>query len=102
MRIALDSPTRRILLVLGALILTLPYLFLVQVHFRASLWAEALDLDGLQRATALEPSNPDYWHLLGRYHLFALQDPLTASTDLQQAISLNKSVSRYWMDMATA
>jgi pentatricopeptide repeat protein len=74
----------------------------VQAHFRASVWAQVLDLQGLQRATALEPSNPDYWHLLGRYRLFALQEPQAASTDLQHAISLNKNVSRYWMDLATA
>ncbi|MCU1311073.1 MAG: hypothetical protein JWO20_2198 [Candidatus Angelobacter sp.] len=102
MRIALDSPTRRTFFVLSALLIALPYLVWVQAHFRASLWAQALDLDGLQRATALEPSNPDYWHLLGRNRLFAVQDAQTASTDLQHAISLNRNVSRYWMDLATA
>src|SRR5438874_2008100 len=102
MRIGLTSPSRRGFFALGALLFMLPYVFFVQSHYRASLWAQSIHLSGLQRAVELEPSNADYWHLLGRYQLFVAQDPQKASDDFHSAITLNKNVSRYWMDLATA
>jgi tetratricopeptide (TPR) repeat protein len=102
MRIGLDSPPRRAFFLISVLLITLPYLFWIQVHFRASLWAQSIHLQGLERAARLDPSNSDYHHRLGRYHLFISQDPQAASADFQAAIALNRNASRYWMDLATA
>jgi hypothetical protein len=56
----------------------------------------------MQRAVDLAPSNSDYWHLLGRFHLFIYQDPQASIHDFSRATELNPNVSRYWLDLATA
>ncbi|MCU1285742.1 MAG: hypothetical protein JWO13_2092 [Acidobacteriales bacterium] len=102
MRIGLDSPPRRVAFTFAALLLTISFLYGLQLHLRGALWAQSLHLQGLQRATDLEPSNADYWHSLGRFRLIISQDPQAAISDFHRAIALNKNVSRYWMDLANA
>src|SRR5437899_2501322 len=102
MRVALDTPPRKATFVLSALLLMLPYLFWVQRHYRASLWGQSLHTEGLQRAIDLERSNSDFYDSLGRLQLFVDQNPQASVKSFHSAAALNRSSSRYWLDLATA
>ena len=54
MRIGLDSPQRRAFFLIGAVVIALPYVFWVQAEYRASMWAQSIDLKGLQRAVEID------------------------------------------------
>src|SRR6266436_1546384 len=77
----LDSPQRKAVFLLAVTIFTLPYTIMLQRQYRAAMWAQSLHLQGIQRALALAPDNSDYWHLLGRFHLFIYQDPQESVRD---------------------
>ena len=58
----------------------------------------------LQLAVRLEPGNPDYWYLLGRYQQYNLehQDSRTAEASYKKAIALNPLHTDAWLELATA
>jgi tetratricopeptide (TPR) repeat protein len=58
----------------------------------------------LEAAVRLEPSNPDYWYILGRYRQYNLDQPdsLLAEDSYRKAIALNPGATKAWLDLATA
>src|SRR5712664_2304176 len=59
---------------------------------------------GYERATHLEPANPQNWYLLSRYWQYNLEDPdvTRAMRSYLAALSLNPGSSEAWLDLATA
>lgn len=58
----------------------------------------------LRLAVRLEPTNPSYWYLLGRYQQYNLEQPDSASaeTSYKKAIELNPRYTDAWLELATA
>src|SRR6516165_6195478 len=58
----------------------------------------------LEAAVRLEPSNPDYWYILGRYQQYNLDQPdaLLAENSYRKAIALNPDATGAWLDLAAA
>src|SRR6516165_5593993 len=63
--------------------------------------AEGDTENGLKRAVRLEPENPSYWHLLGRYQQYNLEQPNSALAiqSYQKAIALNPLATDAWLDL---
>src|SRR5271154_839843 len=57
----------------------------------------------LERATRLEPKNPEYWFRLGHFQQFNLEDPdsTKAAASFQKAISILPSYTDAWLELAT-
>jgi len=87
---------------LAAILLLSPYLWWVQLHWRAAALAQSWDIQEVKRATLLETSNPDHHHLLGRFYLFAMQDPASAVQEFKTTAKLDPWNSQNWLDLATA
>lgn len=102
MQIALHSRARRIVFLGTCLLLCTMYLSFSSRVFLAAYFSEKPQLASLQRAAFLEPANAAYWHLLGRYHLFVLQEPEPALPFLRSAVALNPYRAGYWLDLSTA
>jgi tetratricopeptide (TPR) repeat protein len=102
MHIALHSPARKVLFLGTCLILCAGYLSLCVREFLAAHFSEKPELASLQGAVAIQPTNADYWHNLGRYHLFVDQEANAAVPFLQSAVSLNPHRAGYWLDLSTA
>ena len=82
-------------------------LFLSYFSIRTALAAHYAGLQtagGYERATQLEPANPQNWYLLGRYWQYNLEDPDAprAIRFYLSALSLNPASSETWLDLATA
>jgi hypothetical protein len=58
---------------------------------------------GYERATNLEPADPENWYLLGRYWQYNLEYPNAARAihSYLSALSLNPGSSDAWLDLAT-
>jgi tetratricopeptide (TPR) repeat protein len=102
MRVHLPSALLRAGLVAVVVSFSGLYLYLVQRDYRASRWAESAHLEGLQRAATLQSRSAEIYHRIGRFQLFAVQDPRAARAALERAANLNPHVSWYWLDLATA
>lgn len=102
MQIALHNPARKILFSGTCLFFCAMYLSFCSREFLAACFSEKPQLDSLQRAVLLEPSNAAYRHLLGRYQLFVLQEPEAALPFLNSAVALNPHRAVYWFDLSTA
>lgn len=58
----------------------------------------------LEPAVRLEPGNPEYWYILGRFHQYSLEqaDSSRAEEDYRKAIALNPLATDAWLDLGTA
>jgi tetratricopeptide (TPR) repeat protein len=58
----------------------------------------------LELAVRLEPGNPAYWYLLGRYQQYNLEQPdsALAQSSYRKAIALNPLATDAWLDLGTA
>jgi hypothetical protein len=58
----------------------------------------------LESAVRLEPSNPSYWYILGRYQQYNLEQPDAAMAEdsYRRAIALNPDATEAWLDLGTA
>jgi tetratricopeptide (TPR) repeat protein len=58
----------------------------------------------LELAVRLEPDNPEYWYMVGRYRQYNLQQPdgVSAENSYREAIALDPSYTDAWLDLATA
>jgi hypothetical protein len=67
-------------------------------------FSEGDSLRQLQAATRLEPNNPDYWYILGRYQQYNLENPDSAAAQesYRKAIALNPVATDAWLDLGTA
>ena len=98
-----DSLAR--LLVVALAILLSAWLSLFAVRSAVARYGAESDTDkGLQLAVRLEPGNPDYWYLLGRYQQYNLehQDSGSAEVSYKKAIALNPLHTDAWLELATA
>lgn len=70
----------------------------------ASNGAEGDTAQQLESAVRLEPRNPAYWYVLGRYHQYNLEQPdsALAEEDYRKAIALNPLATDAWLDLGTA
>jgi tetratricopeptide (TPR) repeat protein len=100
MKIALQSPVRKMIFFVACLTLTSVYIELVAREFLADHFSQKLDLASLQMAARLEPGNAEYQYQLGRYFLQTPNEPETAAQFLKSATTLNPHKSRYWLDLS--
>jgi tetratricopeptide (TPR) repeat protein len=70
----------------------------------AAHYASLQTAGGYERATKLEPANPQNWYLLGRYWQYNLEDPdaTRAIRFYLSALSLKPASSETWLDLAAA
>jgi len=71
----------------------------IQIYLASEISDQA-SLAELQRAVRLQPLNADYWHRLGRYYFYQLQDSSQALEDFLKAAKLNPHSPRLWLDLA--
>jgi hypothetical protein len=102
MEIALNSASRKRLVITAAAVLCLVYVFLVGRLFVASLFGERPELASLQHAARLDAGNADYRNHLGRYYALVARDPGAAIDPYRAAVQLNPHSARYWFDLASA
>jgi tetratricopeptide (TPR) repeat protein len=100
MRIALQSPTRKIAFLGACFALTAVYAGLAARAFLADHFSRRLDLASLQMAARLEPGNAEYQYRLGHYFLQTQQEPETASRFFKSAIALNPHNAGYWLELS--
>lgn len=104
MILRLSDSLSRGMLVVAAVLVALGLSFF---GIRAAIARQAADRStekGLQLAVRLEPANPEYWYLLGRYQQFNLEQPdaALAEASYRKAIALNPLNTDAWLDLATA
>jgi len=70
----------------------------------ASYYVDQGTLEGYERATRFDPSNPENWRRLGDFWQFDLQhaDPQRAIQAYRTALSLNRNSAQAWMGLASA
>src|SRR5690349_14948911 len=102
MKISLNSPARKRLLIALALVCATMYTALAAREFVASWLGSRAELGSLRRAAWLDPGNADYRNHLGRYYDLVVRDPATAIGHYKAAARLNPHSARYWFDLASA
>jgi tetratricopeptide (TPR) repeat protein len=102
MKIPLQTPARKRLLVALAIALALVYFGFTAREFFASWMGSHPELPSLERAARLDPGDADYRNHLGRYYDLVLRDPATAVGYYKSAVQLNPHSARYWFDLAGA
>jgi tetratricopeptide (TPR) repeat protein len=100
MRIPLQSPARKILVVALSVAAASIYLVFTATEYLAAHFAAKTDLASLQKAVRLEPGNADYRYFVGRYFWLVQRSATAAVEPYQQAVALNPHQSRYWFDLA--
>jgi hypothetical protein len=102
MEIALNSSSRKALIIGAAAVLCLIYIFVAGRRLVASVFGDRPELRSLQRAVRLDPSDADYRNRLGRYYALVSHDPFAAIEPYRAAVQLNPHSARYWFDLASA
>src|SRR5271169_699680 len=66
--------------------------------------SEGVTAKQLEAAVQLEPGNPSYWYVLGRYQQYNLEQPdaALAEESYKRAIALNPLATDAWLDLGTA
>jgi tetratricopeptide (TPR) repeat protein len=100
MKIALQSPARKIIFLGACLALTAVYIGLVAREFVADRLSQKLDLASLQMAARLEPGNAYYQYRLGHYFLQTQHEPETAAPFFKSATALNPHNAGYWLELS--
>lgn len=103
MILRLSDSLSRGLLVVAALLVGLWLSFFAIRSAIARYGAEGETARRLKLAVRLEPDNPSYWYLLGRYQQYNLEEPdsTQARHSYQRAIALNPLDTDAWLDLAT-
>jgi tetratricopeptide (TPR) repeat protein len=99
-KIALQSPARKVVFFAVCLALSMVYIGLAARTFLADRLAQRLDLESLQLAAQMEPGNADYQYRLGHYFLQTQHQPDTAAQFLKSATGLNPHNSSYWLELS--
>ena len=90
------------LVLTGCVVIACIYSWYAVRAYRAHRFSANNDQASLKRAIALEPTNAEYYDLLGRNLLFVAQEPPSAVTAFSKAIALNPYRSSYLLDLAQA
>jgi tetratricopeptide (TPR) repeat protein len=101
-KVALQTPARKIIFCGACFVLTLVYVGLAADQFLADFFSNKLDLASLQSAARLSPGNADYQFRLGHYFLQAQNEPQTAVRFLESATLLNPYRTTYWLELSRA
>jgi tetratricopeptide (TPR) repeat protein len=99
-KIALQSPARKLIFLGACLALTVIYIGLVADQFLADYFSSKLDLASLQMAARLEPGNADYQYRLGHYFLQTQYEPQIAAQFLKSSTALNPYHANYWLELS--
>jgi len=104
MILRLSDSLSRGLLVLAALLLGLWLSFFGIRTAVAHYYSEGDTAKQLESALRLEPENPAYWYMLGRYQQYNLEQPDSAQAEKSylKAITLNPDATDAWLDLGTA
>lgn len=100
LKIALQSPFRKLIFLGACLALTVIYIGLIANQFLADYFSSKLDLASLQLAARLEPGNSDYQYRLGHFFLQTQNEPQTAAQFFRSAIVLNPYRAGYWLELS--
>ncbi|MGH9554412.1 MAG: carbohydrate binding domain-containing protein [Terriglobales bacterium] len=100
MQAGLDSPLRKLAVVLACLLLLFLYTARAWRTARAAWVARSQQLSGFELAAALEPGNAEHQQSLGRYSTLVLYDLPRGRSSYEAATSLNPYKGRYWLDLA--
>src|SRR5579863_790629 len=99
-KIALQSPARKLIFLGACLALTVIYIGLVADQFLADYFSGKLDLASLHTAARLEPGNAEYQYRLGHYFLQTQYEPQTAAQFFRSAVELNPHHASYWLELS--
>jgi hypothetical protein len=104
MILRLSTSAERAVILACAVLLTLLMCFFGIRSTWAAHAAARGTVEGLQRATRLEPGNAEYWYLLGRYWQFNLEAPdnQKAIAAYQNSLSFDPRSADTYIDLATA
>jgi tetratricopeptide (TPR) repeat protein len=102
MKIALHSPTRKIIFLATSMMLVTVYIALGTRQLLADYLSGQLDLVSLQMAARLVPGNAEYQYRLGRYFLQTQHEPEAAERPLKFATALSPYNSTYWLELSRA
>jgi tetratricopeptide (TPR) repeat protein len=104
MILRLSDSLARGLVLFASLILAAALSFLGIRTAMAQLSSEGQTSKELERATRLEPKNPEYWYRLGHFQQFNLEDAdsTKAAASFQKAISILPSYTEAWLELATS
>jgi tetratricopeptide (TPR) repeat protein len=102
MRIPLQSPTRKLLLLGPSLLVALTYIGFATTQYLAAYVSERPDLVSLQRAVKLSPGNAEYDYRVGRYFSLVALSPAEAAQSYRSAVALDPHRARYWFGLAAA
>jgi hypothetical protein len=102
MKIPLNSPARKRLIVVLALAFAVVYVGLAATRFAASWLGSRVQLSSLKKAAWLDPGDSDYRNHLGRFYDLVARDPASAVGQYRAAVYLNPHSARYWFDLASA
>jgi hypothetical protein len=103
MLLRLPNPAARFAVLVFAFALALSVIPLSIRIARASYQSSLGTRAGYEAAVRLEPGNPEYWYLLGRYWQYSLDDPdpRRAIDNFRHALSLNPGYADAWLDLGT-
>jgi tetratricopeptide (TPR) repeat protein len=99
-KIAIQSPIRKIVFLGTCLAITLVYMAMVARSFVADRFSQKLDIKSLQLAARLEPGNAEYQYRLGHYFLQTQYEPETAAQFFKTATVLNPHNASYWLELS--
>jgi tetratricopeptide (TPR) repeat protein len=99
MKIALQSPARKMMFLGASLALAAVYIGSVGRDFLANHFSQNLDLASLRMAARLAPGNAEYQYRLGRYFL-QTHAAETAAQFFQSATALNPHNAAYWLELS--
>ena len=104
MILRLSDSLSRGLLVVAALLVGLWLSFFGIRCAVAHYYSEEDTAQRLESAVRLEPENPAYWYMLGRYQQYNLEQPdsVLAEKSYRKAIALNPDATDAWLDLGTA
>jgi tetratricopeptide (TPR) repeat protein len=102
MQIELRSPFRNTSFAVVCLVFVGLYLQLAHEAYRASRLAAVPNSVNLQKAIRLEPTNAEYYDLLGRNLALSDTSLEDAIANYRISVQLNPYVARYWLDLAGA
>jgi len=102
MIVSLSSPAARGALV-GVALAMAAYLSYFSVRTaRATYYTDTETLEGIERATQIEPGNARNWYLLGRYLQYSFEDsnPQRAISIFKKSLEIDPRATSAWLELA--